>query len=296
VAYPGQHDAIIERELFDAVQAKLSANSVEHREKRTALRRGLLSGLLFDNRGNAMNPSLSRKPGGGSYLYYISQARIQRREIDAMRPIPAEAIETIVCERVAGLVTPACSSNDIREHVRDLITRVEVGSEQIAITFNRSNLSRHVRSKDDQIATTLRERLQADDTLDEPDGKPVLTTPARIPRRGGVRRVEVWEKSDWTTATVRHDASLIKALTEVHEWRELIERGEILTMEDLSASTGHDRKYVRRTLKLALLAPDIQRAILEGRQPRSLTVPALAEIDLPMLWLDQRALLSFAAA
>ena len=294
-AYPGQHDSIIDRALFDAVQAKLNANSNEHREKRTTLRRGLLTGLLFDDRGNAMSPSLSRKPGGGSYLYYISQARIQRREANAMRPIPAEAIETIVCERVAGLAIPACSGDEMREHLRDLITRVDVGTERISITFNPCNLSRYIRAEGDRTAATLRQRLRPEDTLNECDDKLVLITPACIPRRGGVRRVEAWEKSDWATPTVRHDTSLIKALTDAHEWRELIERGEMITMEDLATRTGHDRKYVRRTLKLAFLAPDIQRAILEGRQPRSLTSQTLGEIDVPLLWSEQRTLLSFPA-
>jgi len=294
-AYPGQHDPIIDHELFDAVQAKLTDNSVKHHRKRASLRPGLLTGLLFDERGNAMSPSTSRKPDGASYLYYVSQARIQRREKDAMRPIPAEAIETIVCQRVASLVAPGGSDNESRMRLRDLVTRVEVGTEQIAITINRNNLSQQISVNGDQIAATLGERLLIDDTLDESDGKLVLITRTQIPRRGGARRVEGWEKNDWTTATVRHDATLIKALTEAHEWRKLIEMGEILTMEDLSARTRHDRKYVRHTLKLAFLAPDIQRAILDGRQPRSLTAPALADLDLPMLWSEQRSLLSFAA-
>jgi hypothetical protein len=170
-----------------------------------------------------------------------------------------------------------------------------IGTERISITFNQSNLSQHVKVRPEQIAAALRERLQPDDELDDSDGKLVLTTPVTIPRRGGERRVEGWEKPDWTTATVRHDVGLIKALIRAHEWRKLIEVGEILTLEDLSARFGHDRKYVRHTLKLAFLAPDIQRAIPEGRQPRSLSAPALSEADLPMLWSEQRTLLSFAA-
>lgn len=53
----------------------------------------------------------------------------------------------------------------------------------------------------------------------------------------------------------------------------------------------HDRKYVRSTLKLAFLAPDIQRAILTGRQPKTLTLTTLSETELPMLWAEQRTLL-----
>ncbi len=109
------------------------------------------------------------------------------------------------------------------------------------------------------------------------------------------KRVEGWDQSNWATPTDRHDASLITALAQAHEWREWIEVGEILTLEDLAARTKHDRSYVRRVLKLAFLAPDIQRAILTGRQPKALTLAALGDTDLPFAWNEQRTLLSFAA-
>jgi len=43
-------------------------------------------------------------------------------------------------------------------------------------------------------------------------------------------------------------------------------------------------------LRLAFLAPDLQRAILEGRQPRGMTLARLIEIDIPHLWSEQRRL------
>ncbi|WP_310534090.1 hypothetical protein [Novosphingobium sp.] len=39
---------------------------------------------------------------------------------------------------------------------------------------------------------------------------------------------------------------------------------------------------------------DIITAIVEGRQPTSLTARTLHDIDLPLAWADQRALLGFA--
>ena len=44
----------------------------------------------------------------------------------------------------------------------------------------------------------------------------------------------------------------------------------------------------RNLIKLAFLAPDLQQAILEGRQPAGLTLQALIEADLPPAWADQR--------
>jgi hypothetical protein len=39
------------------------------------------------------------------------------------------------------------------------------------------------------------------------------------------------------------------------------------------------------------LAPDIQQAILAGRQPATLTLTALTETELPLLWTEQRRML-----
>ena len=45
--------------------------------------------------------------------------------------------------------------------------------------------------------------------------------------------------------------------------------------------------YHRRLLRIAFLAPDLQRSILAGRQPPGLTLKKLLEQRLPLLWSDQ---------
>ena len=49
-----------------------------------------------------------------------------------------------------------------------------------------------------------------------------------------------------------------------------------------------DMIRARRLLRLAFLAPDLQRAILEGRQPSDLTLARLLDSDIPLLWSEQR--------
>ena len=51
--------------------------------------------------------------------------------------------------------------------------------------------------------------------------------------------------------------------------------------------------YDRMILRLALLAPDIQQAILDGRQPQWLNLEALRKIDIPLAWSVQRERLGF---
>ena len=309
-AHPGEHQPIIPRDLFDAVQVKLDANRASHHRKRTVGSQGLLTGLIFDDRGNVMSPSKSRRPDGRCYLYYVSQGHLQRRDPDAMRPVPAPAIEDIVRDRLRRIVrigeqigtessterVGTLNESQLRDLTRELIARIEVGVERTAITFNALAISNCIGIRSKQIGKALRTRLPSEDSLDVSAEHLVLTIPVRLRLRGGIKRVEGWDRRDWTTGTRHHNANLIKALAQAHEWREWIETGEVVTLEDLAARTHHDRKHVRQILKLAFLAPDIQRAILAGQQPNSFTLAAIAEVDLPLLWADQRSLLGFAAA
>ena len=67
---PGEQSAIIDRDLFDAVQAKLT----EQRNNHTVMRdtsEAMLIGRIYDDRGNRMSPSHVRK-GRIKYRYYLS--------------------------------------------------------------------------------------------------------------------------------------------------------------------------------------------------------------------------------
>ena len=68
----GEQPAIIGRDLFDAVQAKLTAQIANHKAARM-MSEALLIGRIFDDRGNRMSPSHARK-GGIKYRYYLSSA------------------------------------------------------------------------------------------------------------------------------------------------------------------------------------------------------------------------------
>jgi hypothetical protein len=56
----------------------------------------------------------------------------------------------------------------------------------------------------------------------------------------------------------------------------------------MAAAEKLDRSYLGRLLQLTLLAPDIVEAILDGRQPEGLGLPALLE-PLSVAWTEQRA-------
>ena len=75
--FPGEHEAIIDPALFNAVQDLLKSNSVTRRQQRTD-NQSLLAGLLFDDRGNRMSPSFSTKRGV-RYRFYVNSAILSGR-------------------------------------------------------------------------------------------------------------------------------------------------------------------------------------------------------------------------
>lgn len=71
--FPGEHSAIIETGLWDAVQEKLKANASGTSRRLRSQQPSLLVGLVFDGQGRAMTPSHATKPGR-RYRYYVTRS------------------------------------------------------------------------------------------------------------------------------------------------------------------------------------------------------------------------------
>lgn len=58
-ALPGEQPAIIDRDLFNAVQKKLNEQANNRKTTRTRTKfEALLTGRIFDDRGNRMSPGI----------------------------------------------------------------------------------------------------------------------------------------------------------------------------------------------------------------------------------------------
>ncbi len=79
------------------------------------------------------------------------------------------------------------------------------------------------------------------------------------------------------------DTTLVKALARAFRWRRMMEAGRYGTINELAAAEKINSSYVSRLLRLTLLAPDIVDAILDGRQPDGMTLPALMK-PFPVEW------------
>ena len=86
------------------------------------------------------------------------------------------------------------------------------------------------------------------------------------------------------------DPVLVRALRSAHAMLHYDDDG----LPALTAAP--DTPHRRRLVRLAFLAPEIQRAIVEGRQSAGLTLSRLLKGPMPLDWSQQAARFPFAAS
>ncbi|HMS38238.1 MAG TPA: recombinase family protein, partial [Arachnia sp.] len=102
-AYPGEHAAIIDQELWDKVHAILADNARTRSANTRAQTPALLKGLIFGPTGATMSPTHTRK-GNRLYRYYVSQDVLQRgRDACPIGRVPAAKIEAAVIDQLRGM-------------------------------------------------------------------------------------------------------------------------------------------------------------------------------------------------
>ena len=75
----------------------------------------------------------------------------------------------------------------------------------------------------------------------------------------------------------RVDVTLVKALARAFRWRRLLEDGSYNAIKELAAAEKINASNLCWVLRRTLLAPEMVEAILDGRQPEGMTLPALME-------------------
>lgn len=120
-SYPGEHDAIIDRETWDEVHAILQESPRKRAARTRADTPALLKGLLFGPDGAAFSPTHTRK-GGKLYRYYVSQAVLKHGAGSCpVGRVPAGEIETAVIDqlrivfRQPEIVAGTCKATRERE-------------------------------------------------------------------------------------------------------------------------------------------------------------------------------------
>ena len=273
-SYAGQHLGIVPQDLWDRVQGLLTQNRHGDSRASTSSEPCLLSGLLFDDRGNVMSPSHARKANGRRYRYYVSQAVLQGRSESAgtHRRVSAETIEALVTRALCDGLPKAkqteaalLSIEQKRARIKCLIETITMRAANVEIRLTeagRDQLADVASSGLVCIATVLRAGM---------GGRQI------VPRDG---------------ASARVDRSLVKAIAWARDLRQRLEH-DGKSLDELAREYGCSRPYVSSMIRMAYLAPGITQSILQGTQPAQLTLADLMQRDIPVDWAEQRRAFGF---
>lgn len=251
-----------------------------------------------------MTPSHATKPGK-RYRYYVTRSA-QLDDAPAWR-VSAHDLERLVCEQLsqhlgdqqmlchlapaapadivqallarADLAAATLRSGHAGERARLLaamITQIDLHEEGIDLTVDQAKLA---------------EAIGLEPAGDLPGPRIVMTLPATRVRRGHQLRLIIPGPQVLTIVPARRNEKLVALIAEAHEARKLILAEPDKSVASIAVGHGRCRTRLGKLVGLSCMAPDIVTAIVEGRQPATLTARTLQGIDLPLAWADQRALL-----
>jgi site-specific DNA recombinase len=286
--YPGEHHAILDRELFEAVQNRLGdqrANRITERADSEAM----LLGRIFDDRGNRMTPSHCRKTGT-KYRYYTSSALTQSQPklAGSISRVPAPEIEAVVGAAVRRHLDDD-TLEDTRQLIRAHVTRVEVRPAELAITLAASVGAAMPPSSTEQSLGPDR---------DQHDGvsPAILIIPWTKPpakRRRDIIAPEQGHKAANRPIRADYRARLVAAIARGRLWLSQIETGAVSSVTEIALREDCSPRHVNMTISLAFLAPSLVKAAVEGRLPRGIGLARL--IDAPAEWDQQYRMLGLAS-
>ena len=265
----GEQPPIIDRKLFDAVQAKLDEQLNNHKVLRTKSE-ALLLGRIFDDRGNRMTPSHARKRGI-KYRYYLSSTLLQGQaeRSGAVRRIPAKEIETLVA-KIVRVHLNVSSETDDAVVIANHVVRVEVRTDKLVVELAKTKVSGS-------------KRKRGPNTIEVPWSKTAST------RRREILVPASQLQLDARPIRSESRATLVASIARGRRWFDEIIVNPAVNVETIAEREDCTTRQVNMTISLAFLAPDLVKAAIEGQLPRGLGVRRLR--DLPAEWLRQRQML-----
>lgn len=314
--HEGQHEAIIDQEIFDQAQSLLAKRANRSVTAKSADGLHLLAGRLFDETGDRLGPTHATK-GGKRYRYYVSRSILTNKggSSSAGWRVPAHAIEHAVKGRLnrflrsraelldlirhsgAGLLTldqvvlnarnlaealDDASPSRQKEAIELLAVRVTVGRSAVRIDVDPMPILSSRDSGQHQSGTSSWTGA----------GGPVHSLEMSVAiRRRGIEMRMVIDENQRVTAP---DQGLIALIARAHHLLNALTDGSGTTIAYLAEREKLDVSDLSRIVRLAFLAPAITEAIIAGRQPLELTPTHLMRLGkIPYDWQQQQRLFGF---
>jgi site-specific DNA recombinase len=325
-AYPGQHPAIVSREVWDRVQAKLlaararprrgemeialaqiggvavdqapafaDAPSVRSIRHRTAGLTAPLIGKLFDETGDGLTPTRTATQGR-SYRYYVSNRLISGGTDASGWRLPAVPLEQEIARQIGLHLRSAAERHGIQAEV-DARTAPEISKRalSLAASIQRDGLAllpdlvRRGEIGSGRFHLQLNAPSLAERLLVDPDSLDAALLALSF--AFSLRRRGIETRLIVGERVPEPDPTLLRALADAH--KEMAERRAGRMRDGSETSSRPSGSRMRRRSYLAFLSPRIQQAILAGTLPDGLGLEKLLGTDLPLDWRAQEKLLGF---
>jgi site-specific DNA recombinase len=291
ISHPGQHTRLIDKELWEAVQARLAANTQGPRSKRSRSKNkpSLLAGIMVNTAGTPFVETYATK-GSRRYRYYVEGKQ------EADRPLvrlPANELDRAVAIAVAQFL---CDRRLVLDRIGDDLDRSEVAAvleratklaDQIAANrpdamVSLRTLLGKVVSRDDALEVEIaKSELRSALTLPTLSLNPgdnrsaersiVLNAPLTMRRRGRQLRLVLGAELDQP----RIDETLLTAIARAHCWAQALVTGQAKSLTEIAEREAVALTYVAQLVPLGFLAPAIVESILSGQQSVALTADRL---------------------
>ncbi len=282
--YNGEHEAIIDLETFEKVQAQIASNNNDKRTSKNAKLPSLLARIIVDPDGRPMSPSRGQK-GDKQYCYYVTRFKAGEDKSTICR-LPAGEVDKLVLDALCQMLKTVSSTNAEGCKVQ--------WQQDLRRSANLAD-SVHELPRDEQKALLIEYEAKVevkDDCLDvtftKSDITSTISVPATLIRRGNELRLSL-PPDHIASGDSNVDSTLRRLVAQGFAARE-----HLITGKYHEQVGTYDRKHLLRLARVAWLAPDIISAILDGKQPVQLTARHLLRCaDIPMEWQQQRSFLGF---
>jgi DNA invertase Pin-like site-specific DNA recombinase len=285
-SFPGEHQAIVDRDLFDRVQAVIAANRRTRKSGRNSPHPSLLASLLKDGTGQGFTPTHTKK-AGKRYQYYAMRPRgqepVYRLPASEVEGLVRNAVLELLCspDQVIGLVgtsDPEVANQVLAEaaHLKELWR----GDDPVALRQAAVTLLAGVVYRPDMVELQI--RASAFGACAERIVSRHVT--AHIQRRGATLKLVV------DNGAPREDPKLLSIIATGEAWFDALAKGEVGSIAELAERESCSPAYVSRLIEAGLISPKLKAAIQQGTQPVRLTAATLtAAGPLPLDWRDHQA-------
>lgn len=291
--YEGEHEAVVDEELWDAVQAQLNEKAPPRKRPTNDPLKAMLRGLLTDPHGRPMVPTYTSKQSR-RYSYYetrkdlarpadppatrFGQGQLERHLVAHLTVLfeDEHALRRLLGTEEAGQLRAMFDASRLlarqlafegsrKEALQHVICALQVSAERIEVVLNADALG-------------VRASKQINWNIALPDRKPFREAKLRIDAKAGGQ-------------TIKDD--LLALLVDAKAAQELMLANPELSLQQLGKAENRCRTHLARLLRIAWLSPRIVESIATGSQPDKLNRQILLSSNLSLDWAEQERQFGF---